>query len=168
LGRRGAGKGRRAGPLADEPGEPGATALRRWKRLRPDFAAALESAKLAGHRVKMRRRSKLTPQLADQIHRRILGGLSLHAISRLPGMPHYVTLYGWMRRDAEFARQVRLSERFRDELMADAALEIAMTATEATVDAARRQIGGIHKQLGWMAPGRPRNSALPAGEVAAD
>jgi hypothetical protein len=101
----------------------------------------------------------LTPQLADRIHRRIVGGMSLHAVSRLPGMPHYVTLYGWMRRDAEFARQVRISEQFRDDLILDAALEMAMAATEATAELVERRIGEVHKQIGRMAPKRPGRAA---------
>lgn len=148
-------KGESVPSVLADPALPGATAVRRWKCAQPDFAAALESAKRVGHRVKMGRRSKLTPALRDRICLRIVDGLSLHAVGRLPGMPHHVTLYGWMRRDPEFARHVRISERFRNELMLDSTLDITMgLRSEAEVPAARRRIGAVMKQLGRMAPKR--------------
>lgn len=91
--------------LAD-PDLPGETAVRRWRAREPDFDKALRTAQRAGHRRRMAGRAKLTPMLSDYILRRLTAGASLLEVSRAPGMPHYVTLMTWRRRDPEFARMV--------------------------------------------------------------
>lgn len=139
--------------LAD-PTLPGAEPLRRWRRSRPEFDRAIRTAQLAGQRLRMRRRRRLTPKLQMEIVERIGRGASLHAISKLPGMPHYVTLYGWLRRDPEFARLVRAAAREREQLLLQKASDIAEAATPATAARAQRRIGEIRKQLGRMAPKR--------------
>jgi hypothetical protein len=92
--------------LAD-PDLPCKIILRRWRRKRPDFDAALKTARLAGHRKRMGLRRRLTPELHDQILTRLTEGRSLRQVSFLPGMPHVVTMYGWKRRDPDFADMVR-------------------------------------------------------------
>lgn len=91
--------------LAD-PALPGETAVRRWRAREPDFDKALRTAQRAGHRRRMARRVKLTPMLSDYILKRLTAGASLRQISFDPGMPHYVTLMTWRRRDSEFARML--------------------------------------------------------------
>jgi hypothetical protein len=136
--------------LLADPALPGAEALRRWRKSRPEFDQAVKTAQLAGQRLRMRRRRRLTPKLQMEIAERIGRGASLHAISKLPGMPHYVTLYGWLRRDPEFARLVRLAAREREQLLLQKASDIAEAATPATAARAQRRIGEIKKQLGRM------------------
>jgi hypothetical protein len=91
--------------LAD-PRLPGATAVRRWRRQRPDFDRALRTAHLAGHRGRMARRGGLTEALAERILVRLTQGASLRQVAMEPGMPHRVTMQAWMRRDPEFAAMV--------------------------------------------------------------
>jgi hypothetical protein len=91
--------------LAD-PRLPGATAVRRWRRQRPDFDHALRTAHLVAHRERMARRSKLTEGLADRILVRLTQGVSLWQLSLEPDMPHWVTIHTWMRRDPDFAAMV--------------------------------------------------------------
>jgi hypothetical protein len=91
--------------LAD-PDLPGETAVRRWRAREPDFDKALRTAHRAGHRRRMSRRVKLTPDLFEHILERLVAGASLLQVSRDPRMPHYVTLMAWRRRDPEFARMV--------------------------------------------------------------
>jgi hypothetical protein len=89
--------------LAD-PDLPGETAVRRWRARRPDFDKALRTAHLAGHRRRMAGRVKLTPELFEHILERLVAGASLLQVSRDPGMPHYVTLMAWRRREGGVMR----------------------------------------------------------------
>jgi hypothetical protein len=138
--------------LVADPVMPSEAAVRRWGRINPEFARAVKLAQLAGLRVRGRRRGKLTPELEARIIKRILAGASLHAIAKLPGIPHHVTLYGYMRRDRGFRARVRAAERARDDMLMDRALEIAERATDATVERARGQVGALRKQVGRMTP----------------
>jgi hypothetical protein len=133
---------------------PTQAAVRRWRRIRPDFDHAIEMAFLAGHRVRRRGSRKLTPELEAEIVERILAGASLNEISKLPGMPHQMTLYSYRRSDPAFARALRQASRERDDMLMDRALMLAERASEATVDEARAQIGSIHKQIARMAARR--------------
>jgi hypothetical protein len=91
--------------LAD-PDLPGMTAVRRWRAREPDFDKALRTAHLAGHRRRMARRVRLTPKLIDHVLARMTAGASLRQVSFDRGMPHYVTLMAWQRRDPEFAGMI--------------------------------------------------------------
>ena len=71
---------------------PGARALKRWRRQCPEFAAALHSAARVGHRLRMRARRMLTPELAEEIAGRIVDGASLRAVGQAPDMPGYLAL----------------------------------------------------------------------------
>jgi hypothetical protein len=144
--------GEPAPQVLGDGGLPGITTVRRWRKIWPEFDAAYRAAMLAGHRVRMRPRSKLTPELADRIEARILAGASIRALSFEPGMPHHVTIYGWMRRDPEFERRMRLAGRFRDDLLAEASLAMVDRATPATAEVVRLQVGELHKRVGRMSP----------------
>lgn len=102
----GVSKGTPLPELLGDPAMPGETAVRRWRRREPDFDKALRAAHRAGHRARMAGRVGLSPDLADEIVERLVAGMSLREASQAPGMPHYVTLMAWQRRDAEFARMV--------------------------------------------------------------
>jgi hypothetical protein len=141
--------------LAD-PALPGAAAVRRWLVKRPDFAATFETAKIAGHRARMRRRRKLTPELQHEIMGRLLAGASLLAVSRLPHMPHYVTLHAWMRRDPDFEHAMRFASEERDIELAGQAYRMVMGVTEDTARERRRLVGPLYKRIGRMAR-KPRN-----------
>lgn len=93
--------------LLADPALPGETAVRRWRAREPDFDGALRIACRAGHRARMAGRVRLTPDLFDEILERLVAGASLRQVSQAPGMPHYVTLMAWRRRDTDFARMVR-------------------------------------------------------------
>lgn len=138
--------------LLADPALPSEKALRRWRRIWPEFDHAVAMARLAGLRARGRRRRKLTPELEAELIERILAGASLHAIAKLPHMPHHVTLYGWLRRDRALRARVRDAERERDLMLMDRALAIAERATEATVGQARAEVAGLHRQIGRMTP----------------
>jgi hypothetical protein len=92
--------------LLSDPALPGETAVRRWRRREPNFDRALRAAHRSGHRRRMAGRVALTKDLADEILELLVAGESLREASRAFGMPHYVTLMAWQRRDPEFARMV--------------------------------------------------------------
>ncbi|MDB5492716.1 MAG: hypothetical protein JWP86_53 [Phenylobacterium sp.] len=137
-----------------DPAMPCKTTVRQWRKARPEFAAAYEAAKLAGHRARMRARRKLTPALEAEIIERIAAGASLHSLSGLPGMPHHVTLYGWAKRDPDFDQMTRWAAEERDIGLARRAAGIAEGATIANLEQALRGIGDIRKQVGRMRPKR--------------
>ena len=83
-------------------GLPNKVALRRWKQLRPDFAEALRLAR----KRRAARPRRLTPALFDHILTQMTSGASLRQVAQARGMPHYVTLMAWQRRDPEFARML--------------------------------------------------------------
>lgn len=87
-------------------GLPGKVDIRRWKRLRPDFAKALRLAQRGGQMRRSARPSRLTPALFDHILTQMTSGASLRQVAQAPAMPHYVTLMAWQRRDPEFARML--------------------------------------------------------------
>ncbi|MDO8799384.1 hypothetical protein [Phenylobacterium sp.] len=87
-------------------GLPGKVDIRRWKRLRPDFAKALRLAQRGGQMRRSAKPSRLSPALFDHILTEMTTGASLRQVAQAPGMPHYVTLMAWQRRDPEFAKML--------------------------------------------------------------
>jgi hypothetical protein len=148
-------KGETLAEVLADPELPGITNLRRWRRQRPDFDHAVKMAHLAGHRRRMRRRWRLTPKLRERILFGLVRGASLSAVCRGRGMPHRVTVQDWLRRDADFARDVGWARREGVITLGDQACEIAEAATEATVADARRAVGELYKRVGRMAPRPP-------------
>jgi hypothetical protein len=141
-----------------DPQMPGREALRRWRRARPDFVAALKMAQLGGHRRRMRARRRCTPELAEAIMAHIRGGGSLHSAARVvPGAPHHVTLYGWVRTNSEFAREVEWANLERDERMMDLALDMGREATPLTVKADAARFAALRQRLGRLSGGASRS-----------
>jgi hypothetical protein len=137
-------------------GLPTALEVRLWRRARPDFDHAVEMALLGGHRRRSAARRKSTPRLTKIIVARILEGKSLRQVGLMPDMPHYYTLYRWMRERPDFEKAVRQACLDRDDLLMDRVLEIAMACTEETARVDAIRIGAIKRQvaqMGW----KPRN-----------
>jgi hypothetical protein len=88
-------------------------------------------------------------------------GGSLHSAAKVvPGAPHHVTLYGRVRNNAEFAREVEWAKRERDELMLDAALDMVWDATPETAAADQARFALMRQRFGQVsggAKGRARN-----------
>jgi hypothetical protein len=117
-------KGETVPQVARDPTMPGETALRRWRRRRPEFDTVLKMAKLAGHRRRMAKRCACTPELTEAIAHHIIHGGSLRSAAQtVPGAPHHVTLYGWARRRPDFAAEMAAAARFRDTMLLDRILE---------------------------------------------
>ena len=140
-------KGETVPQVSRDPQMPGETALRRWRRRRPDFDTVLKIAKLAGHRRRMRGRCACTPELTEAIAIHIIHGGSLRSAAQtVPGAPHHVTLYGWVRRRPDFAAEMAAAVQFRDDMLIERILE-----SEGR-DAALRQ------RLGQLSGGAKRRS----------
>lgn len=123
-------RGETLADLSKDPTMPGWLALERWRKRRPDFAAALKIAHQFGHRHRMRVRSKCTPKLTKAIAEHILAGGSMTSASQtVRGAPNRVTLWKWMRARPDFARDIELALRMRDEQMLDQAVMIAEDIT---------------------------------------
>lgn len=117
-------KGETVPQVARDPAMPGETALRRWRRRRPDFDTVLQIAKGAGHRRRMQQRCACTPRLTRAIAHHIIHGGSLRSAARaVPGAPHHVTLYGWVRHRRDFAAEMAAAANFRDTTLQDRLLE---------------------------------------------
>lgn len=92
--------------IAAARGLPGKVDIRRWKRIRPDFAKALRLAKLGGQMRRSAKPSRLTSSLFDHILTQMTSGASLRQVAQAPSLPHYVTLMAWQQRDADFAKML--------------------------------------------------------------
>ncbi len=141
-------KGETVRQVAADPDLPGETALRRWRRRHPEFNTVLNLAKGSGHRRRMQARSACTPALTEAIAHHIIHGGSLRSAAQaVPGAPHRVTLYGWIRRHRAFAEEIARAKAFRDDMLVDR-----------IIDADGRD-GALRQRLGQVSGGakaRPR------------
>jgi terminase small subunit-like protein len=147
-------KGETMPQIMRDPAMPGKDALIRWRRDRPEFAGALKLAHRSGFRVRARARRQ-TPELLEAIVAHILRGGSVRsAAMTVPGAPNVGNLRAWLKANAEFARDVALANRMRDELILDSALELAQRATpeNAALDAAR--FAKLRQRFGQLRGGR--------------
>lgn len=105
--------------LMADPRMPGREILRRWRRRNRFFDLSMRSALLARHRRRMRGRCGCTPEIVDMVGDLILDGETLHSLSGRHGLPHHVTLYGWMRTRPDFARAVTAARQVRRDFRAE-------------------------------------------------
>lgn len=101
-------RGGRVDRLAEvDPALPGRGLIRRWRIEDEDFAMGLALA-MKARRAKVRREpAMLTAEVRQTIIDRIREGASLSGMGEAAGMPGKATLYGWVARSPEFAREVR-------------------------------------------------------------
>lgn len=144
----------RGEPLAEargaERGLPGRRVIRRWRKGDEGFAGGYAAAKLRGHRRRMRARSKCTPELVAKIVDRIERGDSLHSVARWPGMPHHVTLYGWIKSRPAFAAAVRAACEKREWILREQALMRLDGETDAEIDRFLGSIGAVRRRVSTM------------------
>jgi hypothetical protein len=146
--------GERLADVLADPAMPSKPVLRRWRAQEREFDGALRMALGVGRRQRAQTPRGLTPRLADEIVDRILDGASLHGLSNVAGLPHHVTLYGWMRRDRAFADRVRWAEGERDLELLEQALRIVEAAGPKGLPLAARQVGDINRRIGRAAKKR--------------
>jgi hypothetical protein len=135
------------------PALPSAFAVRRWRRERPEFdyelGVNLKMGRLARQRA--RRRARMEPVCLA-----IVQGASLNELAGRHGFPHRSTLYGWVARDPEIAREVGRACDERVHWYADQMLEIARRMEPLDVVEAGRRIKRVEARLGrlWQRPGK--------------
>ena len=72
-----------------------------------------------------RQRHSYSPQVADLIWDRLLDDVSLRQICQDPNMPARSTLFLWLRRHPEFAREYKFAKWLQIQWMADDIVDIA-------------------------------------------
>lgn len=77
----------------------------------------------------MARPTKKTPEVLDEIVRRIGEGETLRAISREEHMPAWQTVYEWLAADTEFSRRIACARETGFDAIAEEALDIADDGT---------------------------------------
>lgn len=148
-------KGEMWASLLADPSLPGKRALLRWKRRRPEFAGALGMAARAGKRARAAAAGGPPRTVVAELLARIEAGGAMSEVCAAPDMPAATTVYGWMRRDPEFAQIVRHACRVRDWALGEQACEIAGAATADNLAQARAQVAALRWRLGSMTP-KPR------------
>jgi hypothetical protein len=161
--------------LSLEPGMPCAWTMRDWARRIPEFGALYHQARreaqtrqLAQERranegrkwrrmlTRVGRRggsvSIYTPELAEAICRRLAAGETVLSVGADPAMPCASTICGWVRCNDEFRDMYLRAKDIAADLLFDLAYEIALEATEATVQADRLRISTLRWHTALLAP----------------
>lgn len=140
--------------LARDPTLPSALGLKRWRKADPEFDSALRGAMIVGHKARGRARTeaRCSPRLRRRIAERILAGASLHSLSKQRDMPSLHSLYKWVRERPDFAQDIALACRFRDEILLDDLLDLARLAVPGDGAVIARETGAIAKRLGQLRP----------------
>ncbi len=149
--------------LARDPGFPTELALAGWRRVRPDFDAALRMAMGVGHGARKAAGRRVSPDLTDAIALHILAGGSLKSAGARPDMPWPQTLYGWMRTRPEFAHAIGVAQQMRDEMIVERAMELAERLTPETAKEGAAELAQARLRLGRLTVGAPRGPRPKGG-----
>lgn len=84
-----------------------------------------------------------TPEVAEEICRRLAAGERWHAIAGKDGLPTHTAPYKWRKDRPEFREAFDLARRVGADGRADQVLDVAEAATPATVSVARAHIGAL-------------------------
>ena len=95
----------------------------------------------------MGRPSTFDQTTADEICRRIARGETLRSICRDDGFPHFDTVYGWMKRHAEFKAAVDAARDTGFDAIADEVLEIADRPSPSTDNGSTDAGDVAHRKL---------------------
>ena len=134
--------------LAADPELPCMPILRRWRRQEPAFGRVVRTLIRAGKR----RRSAApgcTPQMVDEIVRRIVEGASFASLGRQADMPSRQTLRRWLRARPDFAQAVARACEDREDWYNDQLVLIAEAAGAGPggLAAAKRRGAPLARQL---------------------
>ena len=167
--------GESEGAVARSPGMPSVKAIHDWRAREPAFGAAYEAARRTARRWRLAREKVadtgkrwraalrarddrpgrvtiLTPELTETICARIAAGESVLAIGADPAMPCAPSIYGWARRNEAFRAAYLQAKDIGADVLFDAAWEIALEATEATVRSDRLRVETLRWQVAALAP----------------
>ncbi|WP_310538869.1 hypothetical protein [Phenylobacterium sp.] len=162
--------------LGREPGMPSVQAIYKWRNREPDFAQAYDAARDQARRERRTRdraededrrwRQALRPrkdgrggrvstysdELGGVILRRIAGGETVLSIGADDDMPCAATIYHWIRADDGFHDAYLKAKAVAADIFADAMLEIALEATEATARGDALRIKTLRWTAAMLAP----------------
>ena len=96
--------------LVRRPEWPDRKRLNRWKRERPDFAAALAAAALAARKTGPRKWARYDEDVADEIIRRVAFGEFVRDIETDRSLPGRIDLARWKRMRPDFAEALRVAK----------------------------------------------------------
>ena len=130
-----------------DPSLPGGGVIERWRRERPDFDFDLRANMAAGRRARLPgRMAAVLGPLRD----RIVEGGSLHSLGGRHGLPSRGTLYNWVGRSPDFARDIAQACDHREDWYRDQLVEIAEGAEALGVAEARRRMAPLEQRLGRL------------------
>ena len=164
--------------LGREPGMPSVQAIYKWREREPGFGEAYEAARDRARRERQasdraqdraqdedrRWRQALRPrnrqgrvstysdELGGVILRRIAGGETVLSIGADADMPCASTIYHWIRADDGFHDAYLKAKAVAADIFADAMLEIALEATEATARGDALRIKTLRWTASMLAP----------------
>lgn len=96
--------------LVRRPEWPDRKRLNRWKRERPDFAAALAAVALAARKTGPRKWARYSEDVADEIIRRVAFGEFVRDIEVDRSMPGRIDLARWKRMRPDVAEALRIAK----------------------------------------------------------
>lgn len=94
------------------------------------------------------RPSKFTPEIADQICRRLAEGEPLRQICRDENMPAWRTIYDWLLNDKDFSARIAHARELGEEAIAQECLDIADNATNDWMETYGRDGAELYKLNG--------------------
>jgi hypothetical protein len=111
-----------------------------------------------------------SPQIAELICERLIGGEALHRICPGPGMPSLATVYNWLKRHPEFAEMYRRSREFAYRMADELARETSpwLGRLAPSVRELKRRERAVLRRRGQLWPrafeGPPRRRELEVTE----
>lgn len=151
--------------LASDPGFPSRPVLTRWRREEPWFDRTLRMM-FAGWRGARARTRRVPKALAGAIGMHIALGGSFASWSRKTGVSR-TTLRRWHRADAAFAAEVAKACDFRDWMLQDQALDLALHGGHRTVRELNRAVGPMRRRIARLRhrPGAAHRKPGERGEA---
>lgn len=138
--------------LAAYPDLPSPQQIRAWMRTKPGFAARVDQARVVGGLPRRGRPSRFDPAIADAVVERLAQGAPLYVIAQDPALPCLMTLYNWMNRRPDFARDVIFARDAHLDAVGAHGWALAQAATPDTAREIERLLGGLRARANAFAP----------------
>lgn len=111
----------------------------------------------------VKRNVRYSKDLMWAVCEHLASGQTFSAISQMPSMPSYTTLYAWQKTRPGFAEAVAASRAAGSEYCLDKALDVARNATKESVSRDRLEIGAWERRATRMVA-HTRGEKAPAAE----
>ena len=151
--------------ITADPRMPAYATVYRWVEVHPEFGDAYRQVRATLARVRREerderqkprrtsgRRTTFTLERAEAVCEAICAGASLSEVVRRPGMPSSKAIYRWLRYEPEFRAAFIKACSVRALMLQEDALDIARSATPATVRLAKRRVDRLHGRIGRLTP----------------